>query len=293
MDQVRAKLRALWLRVLRARRTQDDFDLELESHIAMHTEDGVRAGLSPEEARRRALIWLGGVEQARQALRDRRTLPSLESLLHDLAYSVRTRAKHRGATAVAILSIGLGIGANATVFSIVSRFVLRPPPVGDPSTLLALHTTHEGERCCNNFSTPIYNDVRDQAKSFSGVAAYDELIPASIGGNGEPERVWGQAVTPNFFTVLQLPMIVGRGFVSGEENATEVILSAGLWRRRFGGDPNIAGKTVLLSGKLFTIVGIAPPAFHGVDQILDAAFWTPLGNFADKLAPNLSNLNSR
>jgi predicted permease len=286
------KLRALWFRALGARRGPDEFGAELESHVAMHTEDGVRAGLSPAEARRRALIKLGGVEQTRQAVRDRQTLPVFESLRRDLAYSLRILAAHRGTTAVAILSIGLGIGANATIFSMVSRFVLRPAPVGDPFSLLALHTTHEGDRCCNGFSTPTYIDVRDQAKSFSGVAAYDELIPASIGVGGEPERVWGQAVTSNFFTVLQLPMLIGRGFISGQENATEIVLSAGLWRRRFAGDPTIAGRTVSLSGRLFTVVGVAPQAFHGVDQILDTAFWVPLGN-ADKLAPNLSDLNSR
>ena len=90
-----------------------------------------------------------------------------------------------------IVSIGLGIAANSTIFSMVSRFVLRPAPVGDPSTLMSLHTIHDGEQCCNHFSWPLYTDVRNQAKSFSGVAAYYELLPASIGGNGEPERVWG------------------------------------------------------------------------------------------------------
>ncbi len=286
------KLRALWFRLLRARRTQEDFELELESHVAMHVEDGVRAGLNPEEARRQALIRLGGVEQTHQAYRERRGLPWIESFLRDLRFGVRTLAKHSFATAIAILSIGLGIGANATIFSMVSRFVLRPLPVGDPSTLLALHTLHDGDQCCNNFPLPVYEDVRDQAKSFSGVAAYDELIPASISGNGDPERVWGQAVTPNFFSVLQLPMVVGRGFVRGEENAAEIVLGSALWQRRFNSDPAIAGKTITLSGRLFTVVGVAPATFHSVDQILNTQFWVPLGNAA-QLAPGLSQLNSR
>jgi predicted permease len=289
------KLRALALRLrglFGPRRHESEFDAELESHVGFDTEAGIHAGLSPAEARRRALVRLGGAEQARQAQRERRTLPWLESLLRDFTYGLRTLAKHRGATAIAILSIGLGIGANATIFSMVSRFVLRPAPVGDPATLLALHTTHEGDECCNSFSTPTYIDVRDQAKSFSGVAAFDELIPASIGGSGEPERVWGQAVTSNYFTVIQLPMAVGRGFASGEDNAAEVVLTADLWRRRFNSDPNIAGMTVTLSGHLFTIVGVASPAFHGVDQILNTEFWVPLGN-AGALAPNLSDRNSR
>jgi predicted permease len=289
------KLRAFAQRLrglFRSRPSDTDFAAELESHVALHTDDGIRAGLTPAAARRQALICLGGAEQTHQAHRERRTLPWLESLLRDLTYSLRTLAKHPGATSIAILSIGLGIGANATIFSMVSRFVLRPAPVGEPTTLLALHTTHDGDQCCNNFTLPLYQDVSAQAKSFSGVAAYDELIPASIGGSGEPERVWGQAVTSNFFTVLQLPMVVGRGFISGQESATEIVLGASLWQRRFNNDPNVAGKTVTLSGHLFTIVGVASPAFHSVDQILNTEFWVPLGNAA-QLVPNRSEQNSR
>ena len=289
------KLRAFWIRLsgfFARRRKEGDLDAELESHIEMHTEDGIRAGLTPEDARRQAVIRLGGVEQTRQAVRERRGLPWLESFLRDVAYGLRTLGKHRVATAAAILSIGLGIGANATIFSMVSRFVLRPAPMGDPTTLLTLHTTHDGDECCNNFPYPVYADIRDQAKSFSGVAAYNELIPASISGSGEPERVWGQAVTSNFFTVTQLPMLLGRGFVSGEENAQAIVLGAGLWRRRFDSDPLIAGKTISLSGRAYTVVGVVSPAFHGVDQILFTEFWVPLGN-APVLAPNLPKPSDR
>ncbi len=295
MNQLRARFRAFWIRLtglLRRESADVDFSAELESHIAMHIDDGVRAGLSLQEARRQALIRLGGAEQARQAHRERRGLPWMESLVRDFAYGLRTLGKHRGATAVAVLSIGVGIGANATIFSMVSRFVLRPVPVGDPATLLSLHTTHEGDQCCNNFSSPLYNDVRDQAKSFSDVAAYYELVPASIGGDGEPQRVWGQAVAANFFDVAEMRMVLGRGFVTGEERAPVVVLSARLWQRRFNSDPAIAGKTVTLSGHLFTVVGVAPAAFHSIDQILNAEFWVPLGNVGE-LVPGLDNRNSR
>ncbi len=274
------QLRAFILRlrgIFRSRRAEADFASELESHVALHTDAGIRNGLTPAEARRQALIRLGGAEQTRQAHRERRTLPWLESLLRDVAYALRTLGKHRGATSIAVLSIGLGIGANATIFSIVSRFVLRPAPVGDPTTLLALKTTHDGDQCCNNFPYPIFSDVRDQAKSFSGVAAYDELVPASVAGSGEPERVWGQAVSANFFNVIQLPMITGRGFTADEERQQAVVLGAGLWRRRFNADPAIVGKTVLLSGHAFTVVGVSPGVFHGIDQIIIAEFWVPLG----------------
>ena len=289
------KLRAFAMRLrglFRSGSSDADFAAELDNHVVMHTEDGIRAGLTPAEARRRALIRLGGAEQTRQWHRERRTLPWLESLLRDLAYSLRTLAKHRGATSIAILSIGLGIGANATIFSMVSRFVLRPLPVGDSTSLLALHTTHDGEQCCNSFSLPLYNDLRDQTKSFSGVAAYYELIPASIGGNGEPERVWGQGVTTNFFSVLQLPMILGRGFSDGEDHLPLVVLGADIWRRRFNADNAIVGKAVILSGHTYTVVGVAPQFFHGVDQILYTEFWVPLGNVS-QLVPSLPDSSSR
>ncbi len=104
------------------------------------------------------------------------------------------------------------------------------------------------------------------------------MIPASIGGGGQPERVWGQGVTSNFFDVTELPMVVGRGFITGQENAPEVVLGAGLWQRRFNADKAIVGKPVILSGRTFTVVGVVTPAFHSVDQILDTEFWVPLGN---------------
>ncbi len=288
------RLRALWMRIsgLIHRRNNEDFSAELESHVALATEDGIRGGLDPVEARRQALVRLGGAEQTRQAYRERRGLPWLESLMRDLVYGWRTLGKHRGTTAIAVLSIGLGIGANATIFSMVSRFVLQPAPVGDPSTLMALHMTQDGDECCNEFSLPVYNDVREQAKSFSGVAAYYELLPASIGGYGEPERVWGQAVTTNFFDVTQIPILLGRGFIDGENSQQAIVLSAGLWHRRFNSDREIVGKPVILSGRAFTVVGVAPLAFHSVDQILNAQFWVPLGN-VNQLAPIRNNQSDR
>ncbi len=289
------KLRALWMRLpglLHAGSGDPDFSAELESHIAMHVDDGVRSGLTPDEARRRAIIQLGGKEQVMQAQRERHSLPWLESLMRDFRYSLRRFAKHPAVTAIAIFSIGLGIGANATIFSMVSRFVLRPAPVGDPATLLSLHVAQQGEQCCNAFPMPLFNDLRDQSKSFSGVAAFYELIPASIGGGSEPERVWGQAVTPNFFDVLELPMVLGRGFSSVDNRLPAVVISARLWQRRFASDFQIIGKTITLSGRSFVISGVAPASFHSVDQILDTQFWVPLG-IATQLVPNLPPADSR
>ena len=199
-------------------------------------------------------------------------------LLQDICDALRQLRKSPAFTLTVLVTLALGIGANATIFSMVSRFILRPAPMGEPKTLLSISTTHEGDQCCNIFAFPVYNDIRDQAKSFSGVAAYYALMPASIGGGGEPERVWGQGVTSNFFEVTELPMVLGRGFISGQEDAPEVVLGASLWQRRFNADKGILGKPVILSGRTFTVVGVVTPAFHSVDQILGTEFWVPLGN---------------
>lgn len=291
-------LRALWIRLvglLHPVRNDDDFSAELDAHIAMQVDDGIRAGLPPTEARRRALLQLGGTEQVRQAHRERRTLPWVENVARDLRYALRTLAKHPGITAIAVLSIGLGIGANATIFAIVSRLVLRPAPVGNPAELLSLHIAPpRGGPCCNEFPLPVYDDIRDQGKAFSGAAAYYELLPASISGSGssEPERIWGQAVTPNFFDVLELPMVLGRGFSSGEERSPVVVISARLWQTRYASDPQIIGKSVSISGRSFIVVGVAPATFHSVDQILNMQIWVPLG-IAEQLVPNLPPRDSR
>src|SRR5215471_5504819 len=148
---------------------------------------------------------------------------SMAHLRQDLSYTFRRLSKTPGLVLAIVVSIGLGIAANTTIFSMVSRFVLTPPPVGNPGTLLALHIT-ERSQCCNNFPWPLYTDLRDQSKSFSGLSAYYELLPASIGGNGEPERLWGQAATANYFDVAQLRMALGRGFLPGEEHQQVIVL---------------------------------------------------------------------
>lgn len=289
------KLRAFFTRLINTLRQapySKDFADELETHVAMDTERGIRSGLSAEEARRQALIRSGGIAQAHDAYAQRQGLPGLDSLFRDFQYSVRSLVRNRLVTAVAILSIGLGIGSNTTIFSIVSRFVLRPAPVGDPATLLSLHIMHDGDRCCNPFPWPAFTDLREQATDFSDLSAYYDLVPASISGGSEPERVWGQGVTPNFFRVAQLQMMMGSGLADSDEKAPVVVLSERLWKRRFNGDKGIIGKAVILSGHPFTVTGIVPAAFHSIDQIVNAEFWVPLG-MTPELAASLPPHDSR
>src|SRR5260370_13262468 len=114
-------------------------------------------------------------------------------------YSFRRLPRMPGLVFAVVLSVGLGVAANATIFSLVSKFVLRPAPVGDPETLTTIYRTYERGQCCNALPAPVYRDLREQTQSFAGVSAYDELVPASISGGAGPERVWGQSSTGNYF----------------------------------------------------------------------------------------------
>ena len=270
MKTLRATLHRL-LNFFRRSRLERELSDELYSHLEHHIDDNLRAGLTREEARRAALLQLGGLEQTKERVRDERVFPIAESLFQDLRFAVRLLRKSPAFTFVVVLTLAIGIAANATIFAIVSRFVLHSAPVGDPGTLLSLHTTDHSE-CCNSFSWPLFTDVRDNAHSFSGVAGFYELLPASISGNGDPQRFWGQATTTNFFDVTQLPMTLGRGFRSEEQNSQVIVLGHRVWRSRFNADPSIVGKSITVSGHPYTVVGVAPLNFRGIDFILTLSF---------------------
>jgi predicted permease len=242
------------------------------------TERYAAQGMSEKEARRAARLRFAGAEQVKEQVRDIRAGAFFDLLLRDGRYALRGIRKNPVFAFVTVLTLGLGIGANSTVFSLVSRFALRLPPVQDPGRLFAFYTKEKGEACCsNNQSYPLYAALQHQAKSFSHIAACFDLVPASIDRGGDPERIWGQAVTTNYFETAQLPLKIGRGFREDEDTTAVVVLGHRLWRRRFHGDPNVVGETVRLSGQLFTVVGVAPPSFRGLDLVLDAEFWGPLG----------------
>ncbi len=285
--RTRALLRSLFHR--------DEVETELNDEVQAFYDTVVdrlvEQGTPRQEAIRQANIKFHLPEQAKNDIREALTGEAIASVGREVRYALRTIKKSPAFAVVTVLTLGFGIAANATIFSMVSRFVLHAPPVGHPSTLMALHTTDRGE-CCNSFSYPLFNSLREQVRSFSGVASYYELVPASMGGSGEPERVWGQAATANFFDVIELGMSLGRGFARDEEHAQVVVLGQQLWQHRFGGDPGIIGRVVNLSGRPFRVVGVAPPGFRGVDIILDCQFWVPLAQI-DQLLPGTSNYNSR
>jgi predicted permease len=209
----------------------------------------------------------------------------METLLRDIRHGVRTLAKAPGFTAIIIISIALAIAANATVFSLANRLLWGVLPVRDPGRMVVFS---EGE----SFPYPDYIDYRDQSSSVfeGGVIAHFPLIPASLGGNGEPERVWGQAVSGNYFTVLGVRMALGRPILPQEDQVLGrdqvVVFSHQLWQRRFGADASILGRAVALNGQPYTVVGIAPAGFHGTDMGLISQFWVPLA-MAEKIMPDL------
>jgi len=276
---------------LRKHTVEQALDDELRSSVEILTEEKMKGGLSRSVALRQALIELGGVEQVKEEIRAIRVGSFLENFTRDLRLAFRTLAKAPAFAAVVILTLALGIAANATIFAMVSRFVLHTAPVGDPPTLLTVHTTDHNE-CCNTFSWPLFADVRDNAKSFSGVAGFYELLPASISGRGDPQRLWGQATSTNFFDVAQLGMTLGRGFRSDEQNSPVIVVGHGVWKFRFNSDPNILGKSIALSSHPYTVIGVAPPYFRGIDLILDTQFWVPIGNI-DQLLPNTAHFDRR
>lgn len=290
-----SRLRILCARLkdlFRQRKADRDFNNELEMHLQLLTERYIQQGMSPQEAISAARRQFGNVPLLQQRQRELRTFLSPSTIWRDLIYTLRRISKAPVVATAVVISIGLGIGANATIFSILSRFILQPPPVGDPGRLMSLHVTHDHEVCCNSFSWPLFQDLQEQSKTFSGLAAYIDLLPASIGGSGEPERVWGQATTTNYFDVAQLQMTLGRGFASSENRLPVIVLGHGLWQNRFASDSAIVGKVINLSGHPFTVVGVASPGFRGLDSVLAPEFWVPLG-MLEQLTPKAPDWNTR
>ena len=206
----------------------------------------------------------------------------MKTFLKDVRFGLRVLWKSKGFTAVAVLTLALGIGVNTAIFSGVSAFVLRPlPGVEEPGGLVSLfEAPKDGRGGFNDFSYADYKDYLEQTDVFEGVAAHD-LVQAAIGDERERAGVdWGQMVTGNFFDVMRAKMQLGRGFLP-EEGATPnthpvVVLSNDLWRTRFGGDGAIVGKTVQLNGHPFTVVGVANDEFTGAKWAIGMKFWVPL-----------------
>src|SRR5215813_9857915 len=192
------------------KRREREFAAELESHLAMHIEDNLRAGMSPEEARRVALTKLGGVALTQELHREQRELQMLETLLQDMRYGLRMLRKNPGFSLIAILTLALGIGANSTIFSWINSTLLDPiPGIADTSDMITITRGERSEHPTPPFSYLDFADLRDSTRIFTGLLAYhDDYM--TITGSDKPERIYGALVSSNYFEVLGVRPILGR-----------------------------------------------------------------------------------
>ena len=263
-------LRELLARVysfFRKRNLDREFDAELSAHLEMAIEENIKRGMTAEEARRRAMISLGGMQAARELHRESRGLPLLETILQDVRYSLRTLRRDTGLATFAILIVGLGVGASSTVFSVVNTLLLRPLPFEDPDRLAWVANSVVPGLSGETTQVSYLLDFRAQSQSFTDVAGYYAFYSAGnskLTGTGEPERLTGVPVTENFFQLLGIRPQLGRLFTAEEcrENGPQaVLLSHRIWERRFASDPGIVGRTLTLNDTPVTIVGVLPASF--------------------------------
>ena len=271
--------------LFRKHRADRDFAAEMESHLQFHIEDNLRRGMNAEEARREALIRLGGIEPTKEIYRERRSLPLLETILQDLRYGARALRKNPGFTVIAVLTLALGIGANTAVFSMVNALLLHPYNFPELDRLVRVWENRGiDEGVDARFIAP--QDAVDLA---SGAPVFDAFMTYRCGdfnlnAEGNVQSVLGCRVSANFFDVLNIRPALGRVFSRAEEQpgADQVaVVSHGFWQRRFGGDVALLGKGIQMNGKKYTIVGIMP---RGFDYPVPMELWVPLAlNPAEKL----------
>ena len=257
-----------------------ELDAEIESHIAMHVEDNVRAGMSPEEARRQALLKLGGLDQTKENYRDRRGLPWLESVLQDIRFGLRMFARTPALTAILVLTLALGIAANLYIFGIVNGVLLRPLPVRAPEQIVVLAARHPGSQYLSLFSYPEFVDLQQQAGTFSDVMAY--LVgTVGITADAKTQQAFISYVSGNYFSGLGIHTALGRLILpsEGEQPGDEppMVLGYSFWQKRFGGNPAVIGKQVKVNGKAAVIVGVVPKEFYGLYAITEMDAYLPVG----------------
>jgi predicted permease len=271
------------------RQREQELSAELESHLQMHIEDNLRAGMSPAQARREAMMKLGGVEQTKENFRERRGLPILETTYQDCRYALRLLRKNPGFTLVAVLTLALGIGGNAAVFSVMNSVLLRSLPLPHPEQLVYLVLPNgkpdggmnTGDDS-TSFSEPVFEQLRADHAAFSDLMAY---IPLAIGKTAvrigqDPEEAEADEVSGNFFSGLGTAFARGRGFTLEDEtaHAAVAVLSYSYWTVRFGRSPAAIGQMIYVKGVPFTIIGVTGPAFYGVEPGLSTDLWIPLQN---------------
>ncbi len=279
---------SLRLRSLFRRRSADaELDSELRFHLEHEIVSNISAGMPPAEARRAALLKFGGVEQLKEECRDMRHTNYLHDFAQDLSYGLRMLCKSPGFTAIAILTLALGIGANTAIFTILNSAALRLLPVPHANELVTVGQQIRGTKgpiprnVHDDNSFVSYSEYKVYAKQnrvFSGLLAYSAFTDTTLVMN-KPQPIMGTLASCNYFDVLEIRPELGRFFVDSEcaapgESAV-VVLSDSAWRSTFSADPAIIGKTITLNRTSFRVIGVAPPAFDGTVAVA-SNFWAPV-----------------
>ena len=238
---------------------------EIESHLQMHIDDNLRAGMTAKDACRNAIIKLGGIEQTKENYRDRKGLPWLETLLQDVRFGFRMLRKNPGFTTVAVLTLALGIGANTAIFTLIDSVMLRPLPVAQPQQLIQITRIVDGQN--QPLSYPQFSQLAAQMHSIGGAFAR-QSTNAVLTMDGAEEQVAGEIASGDYFPVLGLNPAAGR-LLSPQDDAAPggspvAVISFNYWRRRFAENPDVVGRTFSVAGHAFTIVGVTPEDFTGV-----------------------------
>ena len=246
-------------------------DEELRFHLESMIESRIQAGMAADDARRDALVALGGLDKTKEECRETRWTRFLDRGWRDLRYGARVLARNRGFTVVALIALSLGIGANTAMFSVVEAILLRPLPYDTPDELVVF-TDESGD--LDSISPPYFRGLRERNHAFQALAMF-ESARKDLTEAGQPDILKAAHVSAGLFDVLRVKPICGRGFTEEEDRPASprvVVLGNGLWQRRFGGDPNILGKTLRLNGSLYTVIGIMPAGFSFPDR--DTELWT-------------------
>jgi len=254
-----SKLAGLWTSAWRERELAE----EIEANLQLHVDDNVRRGMSAEEARRNAVMRLGGVEPTKQIYRETRTLPFVENTIQDFRFAVRQLRKNPGFTATATFILGLGICASVAIFGFVDAALIKPLPYSNPDRLVGVFERIEWCHLCN-ISYPDYVDWKKLNKSFGSFDVYQHTGMMLTTASGA-EAAKGTRVTDGFFRTLGVTPVLGRDFFPGEDQPAApraVLLSYSGWQKRYGGERGVLGQTVTLNGEANVIIGVLPREFH-------------------------------
>ena len=275
MREIWSRIRALFGR----RRNESELSEELRAHLDFLAAENIRRGMSPEEARYAARREFGGVEQVKEIYRERRGLPMLETFLQDIRFGARILRKNPSFTAIAILTLALGVGANSAIFSVINSILLRPLPVKDPGQIALLYFQHGAARPAGGISYAEFDHMKQQTESpFSDLVGW-QIGSAGLRSGNKNYALFINYVSGNFFDVLGVQPAYGRLLLPSEGKTPGadpvIVLSYGLWSGPLASDPQIVGSKVTLNGQPFTVAGVAPKGFHGLTPFLDVQAYVP------------------